>query len=272
MNGGDWRLWVYGGGTALPSAQRDNTFLGLEAGDSCWLIDCGASPYQRLLRSGLSPLRLRGVLLTHAHPDHLYGLPALLFNLALAGYSGSLSIYGLTATLAIAQRVVEAFALGEHCVQHSWCEIGESGMDIAVEAGAEASGVLGARTVCHSRPTLGVRLSGPRDWVAAYSADTEPCAAVASLAQGADWLVHECSVSGPFPGHSAPEGVGRLATAANVSHLGIVHYDPLYTVSEGELLERIRKAGFRGDVRVLRDLDAVTRWPSVLPKRNIRSP
>lgn len=256
MNGREWRIWIYGGGTALPSARRDNTFLGLEAGDACWLIDCGASPYQRLLRSGLSPLELRGVILTHSHADHLYGLPVLLFQLALAGYTGLLTVYGLAATLEVARRVVESFALGEHCARHCW-QVVEDGADIVVESSPGSSGMVRVREVCHSRPTLGLRLSGPGGWTVAYSADTEPCPADISLAQGADWLLHECTVAQSFPGHSTPEGVGRLAAAANVSRLGIVHYDPLYTVEESVLLARIRESGFGGPVYVLGELDAI---------------
>lgn len=256
MNGRGWRIWIYGGGTALPSARRDNTFLGLEAGEACWLIDCGAAPYQRLLRSGLSPLELRGVILTHSHADHLYGLPVLLFQLALAGYAGPLPIYGLAATLEIAQRIVESFALGEHCARHCW-QVVEDGAELVVESDCGDCGIVQVREVCHLRPTLGLRLNGPGDWAVAYSADTEPCSAVLSLARGADWLLHECTGSRPLPGHSAPEDVGRLAAAAGVAQLGIVHYDPLYSVEEKVLLARIRAGGFSGPVYVLDDLNAL---------------
>ena len=51
------------------------------------------------------------VFLTHSHADHINGLPALLFQLALADFEGKLPIYGNAPTLALARRVIEAFGL-----------------------------------------------------------------------------------------------------------------------------------------------------------------
>ena len=75
------QLFVLGSGTALPSAERDNTSLAVDTPEGLWLIDCGGSVYHKLLHLGLDPLRLQGVFLTHNHLDHVYGLPALLFHL-----------------------------------------------------------------------------------------------------------------------------------------------------------------------------------------------
>jgi ribonuclease Z len=256
MNAVPWRVWVLGSGTALPSAQRDNTYLALEAGSGCWLIDCGAAPYRRLLRAGLAPENLQGVILTHSHADHIYGLPALLFQLALTGRETLLPIYGLPETLRVAQQVVEAFELGEHCVPHEWRTLAVS-RDINIPSPDDPQGRLHFEQVTHSRPCMGVRVTAPNGWVAAYSADTEPCAGLLELARGAQWLIHECTVPQPLPGHSTPEDVAHTAAAAGVERLGIVHYDPLYVLGQEELLERIVRAGFRGEVRVLADMDAV---------------
>jgi len=249
-----WRLWVLGSGTALPSAGRDNTYLALEAGRVCWLIDCAAAPYRRLLQVGLSPEHLAGVVLTHSHADHIYGLPALLFQLALAGRQTLLPIYGLPETLRVAQQIVAAFELEGHCVPHEWCSV-EAGSDISVAGDDE--GQLHFETVEHSRPTIGVRITAPNDCVAVYSGDTEPCPGLLDLARGARWLIHECTTPQPFSGHSSPEDVAHTAVEAGVECVGIVHYDPVYVLPKAELLARIAAAGFQGKVHVLEEMDAV---------------
>ncbi len=251
-----WQVWTFGCGTALPGVERDNTYLLLEAGPECWLIDCGASPYQRLLRAGVEPSSLCGAILTHDHPDHIYGLPALLFQLSLAGYEGVFEIVGLEETLALARRVVEAFDLGRHCVPCEWraVEVGEEELGLVVEG--QLVRVWVGRVV-HSRPALGVRLEGRWGGVVAYSGDTERCPGVVRLAQGADWLLHECTAAEPVPGHSTPEDVAAVALATEVNAVGILHYDPLYIVGEEELLERVRRAGMGGRVVVLGDMDRV---------------
>lgn len=257
MTGDAWRLWVFGSGTALPSVQRDNTYLALAAGLDCWLIDCGSAPYQRLLQAGLSPLRLGGVVLTHSHADHLYGLPALLFQLSLAGYDEVLPIYGLAETLRIAQQIVEAFELGNYAARHTW-RVLDARADINLGDSTSVQGTLRVRPVSHSRPALGVRITTSGGQVVAYSGDTQPCPALVELARGAGWLLHECSAPNPFPGHSSPGEAGQLALEAGVSRLGIVHYDPAYVVSVGELVARVRAAGFCGEVRVMHDMDSLT--------------
>jgi ribonuclease Z len=257
MTSGGWRAWIFGGGTALSSVQRDSTFLALEVGPSCYLIDCGASPYRRLLQAGLDPPGLRGVILTHAHADHIYGLPLLLFQLSLAGYSGMLAIYGLRATLQVAQQVVQAFDLGQHCAAHRWLEVRADAEGAVQDLFWDGGIQVQAGLVRHSRPTLGLRVQSGGGCLLAYSGDTEPCPGLMALARGAGWLLHECTVDRPFAGHSTPEDVAGVARDGGVGHLGIVHYDPAYGPGREDLVDRVRRAGFAGEIRILEDLDAI---------------
>ena len=76
---------MLGSGPALASEDRDNTFFLFESAAGSLFIDCGGSPFYKLLKVGADPNFLAGVLLTHSHPDHLYGLPSLLHELWLYG-------------------------------------------------------------------------------------------------------------------------------------------------------------------------------------------
>jgi len=256
VSAGAWRLWILGSGTALPSVGRDNTCLALEVGGDSWLIDCGGSPYRRLLQAGLDPARLQGIVLTHAHADHVCGLPSLFFHLALAGRQAVLPVYGLSATLRIAERIVASFELGEYCVPCEWCAV-QSGGDITVTDSDGQVGQLHVREVAHSRPALGVRVIAPNGWTAAYSGDSQPCSGLVDLARGARWLLHECTVAQPLAGHSTPEDAARTAIAAGAERVGIVHYDPWYVLPQEELRARMARAGFGGEVRILNDMDAL---------------
>src|SRR5918911_145508 len=99
------RMTLLGVGTAVPDQDRENTHMVWEGPDGLLLIDAGGSTYQRLLRAGLDPLKLRGVFLTHSHADHINGLAVLLFQLALAQYQRTLPIYGNRSTIELARRV-----------------------------------------------------------------------------------------------------------------------------------------------------------------------
>jgi len=62
----------------------------------------------------------------------------------------------------------------------------------------------------HSVPTVAVKVTSKETGMTiVYSSDTEPCEALARLAQGADILIHEGT--GDYAGHSTPAQAGAMA-------------------------------------------------------------
>ena len=78
---------------SIPTAVRDTTSIVVVVPDGALLIDCGGSPVQKLRRAGVDPQALVSVVITHIYPDHSYGLPALVRNLAVLGRQAPLTIY-----------------------------------------------------------------------------------------------------------------------------------------------------------------------------------
>lgn len=58
---------------------ESRTYILFDENIRCWLVDCGdVQPLlEKLINMERGPLLLEGVLLTHAHYDHMYGLPRL---------------------------------------------------------------------------------------------------------------------------------------------------------------------------------------------------
>ncbi|MBM3150409.1 MAG: ribonuclease Z, partial [Chloroflexi bacterium] len=79
------RLILLGSGAALPDASRDNTYMVIEGRESSILIDCAGSPLHKLQAVGVDLNTLEALIVTHHHPDHIYGVPALLLGLWLYG-------------------------------------------------------------------------------------------------------------------------------------------------------------------------------------------
>jgi ribonuclease Z len=249
------RMTLLGVGAAVPDQDRENTHMVWEAPDGLLLIDCGGSTYQRLLRANLDPLKLRGILLTHSHADHINGLPALLFQLSLVGYQGRLPIYGNAPTLALARRVIEAFELESHQAQVDWVTIA-GGQEAPLNA--ETYRLRVADTV-HSRPCLALRFEERASGKAlVYSADTEPCPAVQDLAAGAAVLIHEATMAAPFAGHTTPRQAGAVAASAGAVRLVLVHFSPRWTMSAAQAIEEIRAGGFAGEAEIGREFGTYT--------------
>ncbi|MFL5804259.1 MAG: MBL fold metallo-hydrolase [Roseiflexaceae bacterium] len=249
------RMTLLGVGTGVPDSDRENTHMVWESPEGLLLIDAGGSTYQRLLRAGLDPLALRGVFLTHSHADHINGLPVLLFQLALMRYQGPLPVYGNVPTLALAQRVVEAFELGEYQVAVDWIPV-DSGEEVPLGAGSYQ---LTTAETTHSRPCLALRFEDSASGRAlVYSADTEPCDAVQALAQGAAVLIHEATMPEPFAGHTTPRQAGQIAARAGAGRLVLVHFSPRWTMSASQAIEEVRAGGFVGDAEIGRELGTYT--------------
>lgn len=246
------RMTLLGVGTGVPDQDRENTHMVWEAPDGLTLIDAGGSTYQRLLRANLDPMQLRSIILTHSHTDHINGLPALLFALRLAGFQQRLSIYGNAPTLALVQRILEAFELEGYQADADWIEV-EAGQQIPI-----ASTHFRVRTAAttHSRPCLALRFEATATGRAlVYSADTEPCQPVVALAQGADVLIHEATTAEPFPGHTTPRQAGEVAARAAAARLVLVHFSPKWTMSATQAIEEIQAAGFTGEAEIGREFD-----------------
>jgi ribonuclease Z len=107
-----------------------------------------------------------------------------------------------------------------------------------------------ASPVHHLVPTIGIRFevrgSGA---ILAYSSDTEPCAEVVRLADGAGILIHEAAGEGK--GHSSAEQAGEIATKAEVGQLLLIHY-PTGRYARGDEVVRA-KSRFQGPVSLAED-------------------
>jgi ribonuclease Z len=241
---------------ALPDARHHNTYLAVVRNERFWMVDCAGSPVTQLDRAGLDPMNLQGVIITHFHPDHVYGLPALLLGLFVQGIAETrprqepLSIYARPEVLWQVRSLVELFDYQDWV----WALPIEY-HPVATEVGAliEEGGPFTVRAAPsrHSIPSLALRFETPdRPSTFVYSSDTLPCFEVEQLAQNATWLFHESGGSGH--GHSMPRDVGALAMRANVENLALIHYTTQHEAQQ-QMLTEAREA-FEGPVQLAEEL------------------
>ncbi len=247
-----------GTAAAAPSAERDNTSILFSTASEALLVDCAGSPLHKILRAGVDGKRLRWVIITHAHVDHIYGLPSLIHSLWLTGRQAPLTLYALPEPAAIIRRYTALFPIHGS---------GAFPLEIVEIEPRPAAPVLEGRTlrveaspVEHSIPSAAVRVTfAAKDerGTVVYSSDTSPCQAVVRLARGADVLIHETTFGGQIVeakrfGHTTASEAGRIAREAKVGRLILAHLDPWGPHSPEELREEAARA-FGGPVEVARE-------------------
>ncbi|QIP00003.1 ribonuclease Z [Bradyrhizobium symbiodeficiens] len=99
-------LTFLGTSASVPSAERNHPALLVEAAGQRMLVDCGEGTQRQLQRSGAGFRRLDRVLLTHAHLDHVLGIPGLFSTLGLRRSADAMTIHGGPGTLDIVIRML----------------------------------------------------------------------------------------------------------------------------------------------------------------------
>lgn len=94
-----FELLFLGTSASVPSAERNQPGLLIQAFDTRILLDCGEGIQRQLLRSGAGLRHLDRILLTHEHLDHVLGLPGLLTTLGLGARAAPLVLQASPAAL-----------------------------------------------------------------------------------------------------------------------------------------------------------------------------
>jgi ribonuclease Z len=101
-----FELLFLGTSASVPSVERNHPGLLVSATGARILIDCGEGTQRQLLRSGAGFRRLRRILLTHAHLDHVLGIPGLISTLGLEHSSDGMIINGGPRTLQVVEEML----------------------------------------------------------------------------------------------------------------------------------------------------------------------
>ena len=221
----------FGTSGAIPSPARDNTALAFYSAEEVVLVDCSGSPYQKILKAGLDPMKVSSLIVTHRHVDHVYGIPSLAHNMGLAGRHATLHVYALAETMPSLRGFLDLFPLEEKMPYR--IELHE----IPAKEGHEVLRAKGFRIrstpVRHGVSNIGLRVefeSPPDRGVVVYSSDTSPCPSLLALARGADVLIHEATflhadaARAAADGHTTGFQAGEVARQAGVRGLFLCHF------------------------------------------------
>lgn len=87
-------LTFLGTSSMVPTPDRNHSALLLEFLGEGILIDCGESTQKQLKIAKIKPGKIRKILISHLHGDHVLGLPGFMQTLSATGYENKLHIFG----------------------------------------------------------------------------------------------------------------------------------------------------------------------------------
>ncbi len=247
------RLIILGSAAAVSDAEHDNTHFVLQGDHSVVLVDCGSNPVVKLRRFGIHYNQLTDMILTHFHPDHVYGVPMLLMHMWLLGRRKPLRVHGLSHCLERTEAMMSAFSWDD------WPQF----FPVAFHRVAyrESRHILDnpdfritAWPVHHYNvPTIGLRIeSKVSGKIIGYSCDTAPVPNILRLSQDADMLIHEAAGRDP-DGHSSAAEAGEIANEAQCKRLVLVHYE-VWERDPTPLIDEARRT-FDGPVELAADFN-----------------
>ncbi|VBB42166.1 putative Beta-lactamase domain protein [uncultured Desulfatiglans sp.] len=220
---------LLGTGTALPLSDRASPAIAVREAGHLFCLDLGPGTLRQMARAGLPLTALRGVFLTHFHPDHCADLVPLLFalrNPSFAAFRTRMVLAGPFGLVDMLSHLEAAYA-GSALGSHEYVSVREIRPE---NDGVLAIGSLEISTACtrHSGQGISYRLRSSDGKILVYSGDTDYCDEIVHLAQDADILILECAFPdhSPVPGHLTPSSAARIAEQSGARHLVLTHFYP----------------------------------------------
>jgi ribonuclease Z len=194
----------------------------IEVGNTCIMIDAGIGVARQMRLLGLHPPGIDLLLMTHWHPDHFLGLPAVL------GYkkkNAKVMLFGPRPPF-LARLYLAGLLRAEHVIFGA-----VSGTFFEDYCGFSLEAVPTEHDI-HSVGWLIIERNAGSQRRLVYSGDTRPVPEILDAARGADLLIHEATVpdipdlrTRDHP-HSTPVQAAQLAKAAGVGALALTHIKP----------------------------------------------
>jgi ribonuclease Z len=260
-----------GSGSPLPDPRRASACTAVIAGKNFYVVDTGPGSERKLELMKLNPGKVKAVLLTHFHSDHIGDLGELMLKRWSGGPRKTpLDVFGPIGVETVVKGFDQAYSLdNEYRIMHHGPDTmppsgaGGAARTFSFPEGKEEAVIIDdddlkvtAFPVDHApvKPAVGYRFEYKGRSVV-ISGDTVPVPSLLKQARGADILVQEAlqpnlvrvlkevgqkigrtntaKIMGDIlTYHTSPEDAARLAQEARVRHLLLTHIIPPLPVSD----------------------------------------
>lgn len=252
-------IYFLGTGGSVATPQRDNTSLLLRTAGELILVDCPGSVGAKVRKLGFEPGQITTVILTHTHPDHVYGLPSLIHSQMLI--AGEIRVLGSEATVHFCRRLLDLFGLRRRKIKtRVRFQALRPGQTVRLGKTAEARTLA----VPHHLSSLAYHFYLDEGREVLFSGDTPIHEPLFEDARGVSCLIHDAGAPDRFFKkypilyliHTSFLDLGRWSAEAGIGCLVPCHFLAEAASSAAEVRCEIRRH-FKGRLIVPRDLQRI---------------
>jgi ribonuclease Z len=255
------KIYFLGTGGSAATIERDNTSLLIRRKEELILIDCPGSVIRKIKMLELDPRKVRSILITHTHPDHIYGLPAFVHSLMLDKLS--IKLYGSEEAIEFCCKLLDIFQLREDKIL---CRINFFKLETQAKFDLSPDLKCDVFKVPHQESSLAFCFDFKQERKKLlYSGDTPVSPQLFKRAAGIDTLIHDCSTPSRFSKiypylptmHTDALSLGLMAQQAGVKRLIPIHFFGELDYSIDEIINEIRQ-NYTGELIIPEDLTKIT--------------
>ncbi|MEL9908667.1 MAG: ribonuclease Z [Desulfurococcus sp.] len=223
------KVFFLGTGAAIP-VTRGLPCIALRVDSNIYLLDVGEGCQSRMLKTGLSPIKVKAVFVTHPHGDHYLGLFGLLQTMGLMGRKEALKLVVPREVEEHIRVVVEKKLMRPvFPLELAVITSGEVYRDEKIN--------VEAYPVQHGVEAYGFRVGIGRKSLC-YTGDTMPCNTIVENCRGVDVLIHESTFTSEMSSeareeyHSTSKDAALTAIEAGALSLVLTHISARHSDEE----------------------------------------
>ncbi len=182
-------LKFLGTAASAPTKRRDNTSFLFKHKNNSFLIDCPGSISHKLLKVKEDYRKINKVIITHHHPDHIYGIVSLIHT--QMHFNKKVTIFSNNPSIKIIKHLIKLFKLTKpgfpkiEYINVFENEYFFSNQNLQIKA----------KKNVHIKESFGLLFSFQEKKLF-YSSDTSFSAKMLKSIEGINYLIHDCTASG----------------------------------------------------------------------------
>ena len=187
------KITFLGTASSIPAKTRDNTSFLFTHKKHNLLVDCPGSISHKLLKIGVDFTKVKNIIITHEHIDHIYGLVSLIHTQGYLNLN-PINIFSNPSSIKLIKKLVPLFRLN----RKNYPKIRYINVFSKKHFFRKKDLSLEAIKNSHIKNSFGIKFSfakGKSKGKLFYSSDTSFSPSMLEKAGDVDFLIHDCTAS-----------------------------------------------------------------------------